>query len=218
MARSASPYPPFLNPCLTEAELEDGAKASCGKSLAQPLNLLFVGRLETTKGAGICLDILSRLGKSGIAAHLDLIGEGPEREQFVTRARDLNLTSCVTFHGGLPRTSLGQFYAQAHFILLPTTCSEGWPKVLSEAMAYGVVPISTAISSIPQFLQNFGTGQTVPSPEPALFARVIQSYLESRGCWQEQSTNAVKAARQFTYNQYLNAVRQLLHVQVTAQA
>ena len=51
-------------------------------------------------------------------------------------------------------------YARSHFMLLPSSCSEGWPKVLSEAMAYGVVPVASNVSCIPQILGATGSELT----------------------------------------------------------
>jgi glycosyltransferase involved in cell wall biosynthesis len=112
---------------------------------------------------------------------------------------------------------LGAFYSQAHFILLPSIGSEGWPKVLSEAMAYGVVPIAYGISSIPQFFRNYSTGQAILSLEPRHFSDTIESYLRTPLHWQEHSRNAVRAAPAFSYNNYLQAVRQLLKLPVPNQ-
>ena len=200
----------FLNPCLTEAELAEGAETAARKVISEPVKLLFVGRLESAKGAGICLDILKYLCQAGVQAELDLIGEGEERWKFEEKARDLGVASNVRFHGGLPRSSLGGFYRSAHFVLLPSSCSEGWPKVLSEAMAYGVVPVATSISSIPEFLQRFTTGRVIASRDPQLFSNAIKSYLLEREVWAQHSTNAVRAAQQFSYGNYLLAVRKLL--------
>jgi glycosyltransferase involved in cell wall biosynthesis len=207
----------FLNPCLTEAEIEEGADAGQLKRLNEPVRLLFVGRMESAKGAGVCLEILAHLQTAGIAARLDLIGEGPEREMFERRAVELGVSSWVSFQGGLPRASLGHFYDLAHFILLPSVCSEGWPKVLSEAMAYGAVPIATSISSIPQFLKTFSTGQTIHSPNPKLFSDVIQAYLRDPARWREDSSNALKAASRFSYGNYLRAVAELLKLPIAEE-
>ena len=206
----------FLNPCLTETELGKGAEASRRKKLCQPVQLLFVGRLESAKGAGICLDILAHLERAGIAAHLDLVGDGEERPQFEQQAQDLRVAPRVRFHGGLPRDALGRFYELAHFILLPSD-SEGWPKVLSEAMAYGAVPIASAVGSIPEYLADFSTGSAIRSRDSRLFSDAIESYLRVPSCWDEHSGNAVRAAQQFSYGNYLRAVRELLMLPVVAE-
>ncbi len=83
----------------------------------------------------------------------------------------------VKFLGWLPKPSLADYYSQAHFLLLPTNASEGWPKVLSEAMAYGVVPLAGAVSSIPQILQETGAGLALPPEDPEAFVQAIQNFL-----------------------------------------
>jgi glycosyltransferase involved in cell wall biosynthesis len=178
--------------------------------------LLFVGQLELSKGTGICLEILAHLGKAGIRAGLDLIGEGDEGARFKQRACELGVLANVNFRGGLPRNALGPFYEVAHFILLPSE-SEGWPKVLSEAMAYGVVPIASAVGSIPQYLADFATGSAIESRDPRLFSEAIQSYLKDAPRWREHSRKAVLAARQFSYGNYLRAVRGLLDLPASAE-
>ena len=162
------------------------------------------------------MEILHRLQKAGLTAELDLIGDGEERPAFERFAEHLAVASQTRFHGGLPRDALPRFFSNAHFIILPTACSEGWPKVLSEAMAYGAVPLSTAVSSIPEFLERFSTGRTIDSRDPGLFSRAIEDYLSEPGRWQEHSANAVKAAQQFSYANYLQAVRNLLKLPALA--
>ena len=91
-------------------------------------------------------------------------------------------------------------------------CSEGWPKVLSEAMAYGAVPITSAVSRIPQYLNAFSTGHAINSRDPHLFGSAIETYVRAPGLWKEHSMNALKAAKQFSYDNYLRAVRNLLNL------
>ena len=203
----------FLNPCLLQAELDEGVTASLKKNVSQPVRLIFVGRIESAKGVGVCLEVLANLQKAGVVAQLDLIGEGDETMRFEQQARNLGVSSLVKFHGGLPRDVLGQFYARAHFILLPSD-SEGWPKVLSEAMAYGVVPIASAVGSIAEYLDQFATGQAISSRNPRLFSESIETYLRSPLRWEDHSQKAVQAARQFGYDSYLRAVHALLHLPV----
>lgn len=197
----------LVNPCLTADELAEGNQQSRQKQLSSPVRLLFIGRLEACKGVGICLEILSQLLRSGVAARLDLIGEGRERGEREQQAQHLGVATAAQFHGGLPRPVLAAFYSQAHFILLPTACSEGWPKVLSEAMAYGVVPIASAISSIPQILGDCGAGKAISSLDPRCFSRTIEAYLAEPLRWQNESRSAVQAAPRFSYARYL----QVLH-------
>ena len=94
--------------------------------------------------------------------------------------------------------------------VLPSSSSEGWPKVLSEAMAYGVVPVTSNISSIPQYLQQCGTGRTFEPEAVQSFAGAIASYACQPAVWKAESECGAQAASRFSYSAYLGAVRKLL--------
>ncbi|MGB4322708.1 MAG: glycosyltransferase, partial [Anaerolineaceae bacterium] len=100
---------------------------------------------------------------------------------------------------------------RASMILLPSTASEGWPKVLSEAMAYGVVPLASDVSSIPQIFKETGAGHAFPAEETQLFVDQILQYTQDRSSWKEASKIAVEAADRFTYETYLEAVKKLFY-------
>jgi glycosyltransferase involved in cell wall biosynthesis len=200
----------FLNPCLTEEELRQGAALGAGKQLGAPLRLLFVGRLEEEKGCGRAIEVLARLKRCGVAARLDLVGDGPDRLRFERQAAAEGVADDVRFLGWIPRPQLGRLYAQAHVFLFPSRCSEGWPKVLSEAMAYGVVPVSSDVSSIPQYLEGFRTGRALDPANREGFVSAITEYVKDRDRWKTESQNAMEAAQRFSYARYLAAVRNLL--------
>lgn len=200
----------FLNPCLTETELEEGGRAAAEKTLGDPVRLLFVGRLEKEKGAGRAINILARLRTSSIGANLDFVGDGPERASFEALSRQLGVHDAVRFHGWRKRSELGTLLGQAHFLLLPTVASEGWPKVLSESMAYGAVPLAGRVSCIPQYLELFRAGRALPASDEQAFVDAIAWYVGHPTAWKEESNRAIAAARRFSYSRFLEAVRSLL--------
>ncbi|MCC7446406.1 MAG: glycosyltransferase family 4 protein [Anaerolineae bacterium] len=201
----------FLNPCLTDEEVQQAKQLTGPKCLIQPVRLLFVGQLNAAKGVGRAIQIMAELQQRHINATLDLIGDGTERPQFEAQARDLGVVAQVTFHGWLPRAALGAHYAQAHLMLFPSG-SEGWPKVLSEGMAYGVVPIAGHVSSIPQYLKQFATGRAIDPYQVAAFVEAVLWYVAHPDAWQQESNNAQKAAPFFTYSTYLKSIRTLLEL------
>lgn len=201
----------FLNPCLTDEELREGAAAGAGKSLVAPARLLFVGRLDEAKGCGRAVGILEALEREGIGATLDVVGDGPDRGRFETQAKAAGVEA--RFHGWLPRPQLSGFYANAHFLLLPSTSSEGWPKVLSEAMAYGVLPIASDVSSVPQYVERFGAGRAIAAEDRNGFVRAIAEYVGNPERWKVESRAAMEAASLFVYGSYLEAVRGLLDLE-----
>lgn len=199
----------FINPCLTDQEVKEGRTISQGKVLTSPVRLLFVGRLERAKGVERGLKVVARLRESGVEVKFDLVGDGRERKELEEVARSLGIADNVTFHGWIPRTEMATFYSRAHLLLFPTN-SEGWPKVISEAMAYGVVPLTSAVSSIPQFLNKFGIGMALPPQDIEGFANAVHAYLDDPARWADESKRAVDAAARFSYSRFLQDVRDLL--------
>jgi len=198
----------FHNPSLTAQELEAGRLAAARKRLTQPVRLLFVGRIEAAKGVGVALRAAQELAQRGLALQFDLVGDGPERTRFAQWAQAHGLQAQVCFHGWRPPAEVAEFYARAHFCLLPSR-SEGWPKVLSEAMAYGVVPLAGRVGSIPQILAETGAGAALPPAEPAAYANAILEFVAEPARWRAASQAGVAAAPRFGYGAYLQAVQRL---------
>jgi glycosyltransferase involved in cell wall biosynthesis len=201
----------FVNPCLTEDELEEGRRSAAGKQIESPVRLLFVGRLEEGKGVRQLLEIVSSLVQQQIPVTLDLVGDGPERDRLARDAERKQIHSLVRFHGWLPRASIGPIYARSHLLLFPSR-SEGWPKVVSEGMAYGVVPVSSAVGSIAHYLERFQAGRALPPDDLEGFVQSVAWYASHPGEWKEESDRSVRAAALFGYEHYLTCVRDLLRV------
>jgi glycosyltransferase involved in cell wall biosynthesis len=202
----------FLNPCLTTAELEAGRQAAHSKALESPIRLLFVGRLEEEKGPVRCIEIAEALRARGHKVQLDLVGDGPSRAKCESLIASHKLTDVIRLHGWLDRRSLDSCYRAAHFVLLPTTCSEGWPKVLSEGMAHGAVPIAAAIASIPGEFARLKCGAAIQGAGVDGYVAAISKYLENASQWRNESATAQLAATQFGYDVHVDKVADVLQV------
>jgi len=206
---------PFINPCLTDEELQAAAGIAGSKTLSKPLRLLFVGAVNEAKGVGRALQIVQRLHQKDIPLIFDIVGDGSQAAEFEQQARKLGIGHCVRFHGALPRAALNDYYAQAHIMLFPTS-SEGWPKVLSEGLAYGVVPVSGNVSSIPYHLGRFKIGRAVDPYNLDAFAKAIEQYWSQPDLWEQEAQRGPDAAQHFTYSAYLRDVQELLGLSASA--
>lgn len=200
----------FWNPSLAQADIDSGRARAQQKRMSSPVQLLFIGRVEEPKGAGRAVEILQQLTRKRIDASLEMIGDGAERPKFEALARELGVADRVSFRGWQSPAELPNAYARAHLQLLPTRSSEGWPKVLSEGMAYGVVPVSSTVSSIPQYLKMLGTGRAIPYDDIDGYVAAIESYVAAPSVWERESARAVEATRWFSFDHYLSLVDTLL--------
>ncbi len=203
----------FDNPSITDEELVHSEEIPQGKRFHSPYELLYVGRVEESKGVGRLLRIANQLSNQNIPFHLNIIGDGPDRDFYEQWVTENEFGGMITFHGWKAREQINRYYGRAHFFIFPSSASEGWPKVLSEAMTYGVVPIASSVSSIPQILNQAGAGEALPPNDVNAFVASIIAYINKPSDWLASSQAGRQAAQRFSYTIYLRAVKDLFQKQ-----
>lgn len=198
----------FYNPSLAETEWTEARAMAARKPAFPPIRCLFVGRLEDAKGVMTALQVVKILRDQGLPILLELAGDGPQREAYESYVRESNIREHVAFLGWVPKPDLKNYYARAHFIILPSA-SEGWPKVLSEGMAYGAVPVASSVSAIPQILAETGAGLAVGSHTPQAYADAVLRFVHQPDAWRAASSAGIEASCRFTYSYYLGQVQRL---------
>jgi glycosyltransferase involved in cell wall biosynthesis len=197
------------NPSLSQKEIQQAKRLTAGKALDQPMQFLFVGRVESAKGLGQALRVLARLKDYNIPFRFDVVGGGSEQEHFREMAYILGIGEQVCLHGYLSREEMEPFYCRAHFLLHPSQSSEGWPKAISEAMTYGAVPLASAISSIPQILGEIGCGMALPGTAIDPYVSAILEYRARPERWLEESQRGQQASHRFTFEAYIASLEDM---------
>jgi len=200
----------FNNPTLTRTEIERGREAARTKAGAPPLRLAFVGRVEREKGAGVAVDALGVLARSGLDVHLDVVGDGPLRAPLTNQVRAEGIADRVTFHGWLTRAEVEEVLAQAHALVLPSGASEGFPKVIAEAMAFGAVPVTSRVSSVGQVLDECGLDTAVDPVGADEVTAVLHRLTDDPAELARQRDLGLASVERFSYEHYLRAVADLL--------
>lgn len=146
---------PFFTSTMTIQQVKRGTEIACNKRLTLPVEIFFVGRLVPAKGVDVLLRAASTLLKQNVPFKISIIGDGHDRERLEGIAKQLDLLGHVKFVGALPYAEVMNWYEKAHVLVLPTK-SEGFPKVLVEAMCFGVVCVATNTGLIPWMLKDRG--------------------------------------------------------------
>ena len=187
----------FENPCMSQLELGEARRSAKQRNRRGPFRFLFVGRLEEAKGVGRILDAIRVFRMCDAVESIHFVGDGQCRENYEREAMSLGVH--CQFHGVLPRKALNQLYAKSHFLLLPSD-SEGFPKVLAEAGAFGVIPIVSAVSAIPQYITS-DHGHLWPT-ETEFSEWLNDQELFDTERMAKMSANMSKLAEIFTYEHY----------------
>lgn len=111
------------------------------------LKVLFIGRDSAEKRFNLILQIVQIVADKNLPIEFHIIG--PEPNKF--SAHEL---PNMRWYGSLNnRNQINAIYRQLDVILL-TSSSEGFPKVLAEAMAFSVIPIATKVGDIPLHIET----------------------------------------------------------------
>lgn len=103
----------------------------------KPLVIIFIARLQKSKGVYDLPLIAERLSENGVEAEWIIVGDGPEKEQLKLKVGHLN-----NFKFEVPADNEGvlKLAAQSDVFILPSVL-DGLPVAMLEAMSVGVVPM-----------------------------------------------------------------------------
>lgn len=176
--------------------------------LNQPIRFMFVGTLSPGKRPLYAIELVNNLIKKGIDATLDIYGQGSEHSTLSDYIEKHQLEQRVRLLGNHPSEVITDAYKRNHFLILPSK-SEGWPKVVAEAMFWGCVPLSTSISCVPEMLGNGSRGilLDVMVDEDS---RKLTELLADEQKYNQMTTEAVAWSRQFTTDVFEHEIANLL--------
>lgn len=143
-------------------------------SVARPLRILSVGRLEWKKGYEYALQAVSLLGERGIPFQYDIIGDGDYLEPLAFIRHELGLEDRVHFLGSQPHRSVVEEMNRAD-VFLHAAVSEGFCNAVLEAQAMELPVVSSDADGLPENVADGRTGFIVPRRDPAaLAAKLMQ--------------------------------------------
>jgi colanic acid/amylovoran biosynthesis glycosyltransferase len=148
------------------------------------LRLVQVARFVEKKGVDTTLRALALARRQGVDASLDLVGEGPLRDNLESLARELGLGAAVRWHGFIDSGSLPSILARAHALVQPSRTGSngdtegGHPTVIIEAQAAGIPALATRHADIPSVVADGQTGILVDenAPPEALAASIVWAH------------------------------------------
>jgi glycosyltransferase involved in cell wall biosynthesis len=149
--------------------------------------ILAVGRLVEKKGFDQLVEACARLRDTGVEFECLIVGESGSASASIRRLIDeRGLGHRVRVQGPVTQVELRELYARAHVFALPCQVMEdgdrdGFPNVLAEAMAMGVPVVSTAISGIPEMIEDGTHGLLVRPRDPLGLAVALRRLLTDAG-------------------------------------
>jgi glycosyltransferase involved in cell wall biosynthesis len=128
---------------------------------------------------------------------------GPDKDGSLelceTLAKTLHVEKQVTFAGLLPRDEWVKL-AENHDIFINTTNFDNLPVSVVEAMALGLITISTNVGGVPYLVENKQNGLLVEPNDKAAFVAAIFDVLNNAELCKKLRVAARRKAEEFDWN------------------
>ena len=144
---------------------------------ARPVVILSVGRAVEKKGYDDLLPALARL-PTALEWRFEHVGGGPQLQGLKEEARALGIAERITWFGALAQPDVLARYRAADVFVLSSRVAgdgdrDGLPNVLMEAQSQGLPCVATAVSGIPELIEDGVTGLLVPPRDRDALARAL---------------------------------------------
>ncbi len=140
----------------------DGAAVRARLGLDGKVVIGYVGAINHWRRLDLLLDAFADLSPRHPAAHLLLIGEGPDRAAIAEAARARGLADRVTFTGKVPHAHVAAHLAAIDVAVIPHSNAYGSPMKLFEYMAAGRLVVAPWLPPIVSVLGDGDGGVLFP--------------------------------------------------------
>ena len=156
----------------------DGIKISFRPLTREYIRILYVGNLVPIKGLETLIMSLSDLRDLGVKFHATIVGTGPLQQSLENLSKQKGIMENVSFKGHVPfGNELFSIYKSSDIYVLPSF-SEGSPKTVSEAMAFGLPVVASNVGGIPYIVHDKIDGVLFPPGDVESLTKAI-AYLQS---------------------------------------
>lgn len=138
------------------------------------IQFIYVGSLSKLKNVHLVIEALKLFEHE--EWHLNIIGDGEERDTLIKLVEDLNLSSHVTFLGQKNNNEVQQRLASSDCLLL-ASLYDGWGFVVNEALANGCAVICSDACGVSSVLSDCKVGYVFHSNDMKSLQKSIEMYL-----------------------------------------
>lgn len=166
-----------------------------------PKKLIHVGRLTPQKGQDILLKAFAKALNSAPDWHLDLYGQGAEKESLEELTKELGLQDNVTFQG--VTKNIQEKVSEASVFCFPSRF-EGFPNALAEAMALGLPVVASDCGGSLELIQHEENGLICPVDDVDAFASALVRVMTQPDYGEKLGNQARKSMEKFSQETIFN--------------
>lgn len=191
---------------LRRADLENSQPRQFPKD--GKIKLAIACRQEKNKGTDVVIAALPQILQRFPQVSLDVIGDGSLLDELKKQSANLGLEKRIVFHGKVKQSQVTELLKKADILCYPTA-SEGFPKVVLEALAAGLPVITTKVSVLPQLIGD-GCGVLLDKADAPALAQAVLKVCADEAEYNRTSVRAINAARQYSLESWRDFIGESL--------
>ncbi len=165
--------------------------------------LVYYGRLSKEKGIDVAIRAIQNLPGEKI----QIIGDGPEKDNLMKLVRELKLTPRVEFLGFKSGEALKEILNKAKAIIIPSVWYENMPYTIAEALCLRKIVIASNIGGIPDLIIDGQNGFLFEAGNAKVLAEKIKMLNEIDV--KKIKTEAARSVERFSAENYYTQVMTL---------
>jgi glycosyltransferase involved in cell wall biosynthesis len=157
--------------------------------------LIYVGRLDSTKGIDWILPVLEEIVAKGNQFHLTVVGGGPIERQLRSEYEG---RAWIRFTGQIPPAEVASHISRSDLLLLPSLWRENHPGVVRQALRSGVPAMVSDIGGSKEMVSDGESGIVLPVGNAIAWSRAIIELLQHPDQLEPLQQGAVRAGRAYS--------------------
>lgn len=165
-----------------------------------------VGRLHFRKGYKTLLEVHKKLLDDGFAHKIEIIGDGEDYEELLSRSKELNVEKSFMLLG--TKLNPYPFVKNSDFYIMPSE-SEGWPLIIAETLILKKPILATNVGGIPEMIDHDTTGYLVEYSQEGLYEG-MKKFLTDKELIKKIEKNLENIEEKFDSKKIFSAVEKII--------
>lgn len=165
-----------------------------------------VGRLHFRKGYKTLLEVHKKLLDDGFAHKIEIIGDGEDHEELLSRSKELNVEKSFMLLG--TKLNPYPFVKYSDFYIMPSE-SEGWPLIIAETLILKKPILATNVGGIPEMIDHDTTGYLVEYSQEGLYEG-MKKFLTDKELIKKIEKNLENIEEKFDSKKIFSAVEKII--------
>jgi glycosyltransferase involved in cell wall biosynthesis len=165
---------------------------------SEAFKILCGTRVTPRKGFRFLIQAIKKLKDNGRNVHLEIIGDGNEKEELRALVRSLGMENEVSFVGVVSRDSIKEYFSFAR-IFISTSLNEGMSNAMLEALASGLPIIATNTGGTKEMVRSGLNGFVIKMKDVDDIVEKIEIIISNRETEERMATESRSISKNLSW-------------------